>query len=81
MKESEYKTIITLAIGAVGGFLLGNYLKNKIDLNMPLSKQLTVLSEISEQLEKADVDDVKDIKERINKILDSIDLNYENTKR
>jgi len=72
--SNEQKLITSLAIGTIGGFFIGNYIRNKIKLQTPLSKQLTILSDVIKQLEDINTNDISSIKEKINNIIDSINL-------
>jgi hypothetical protein len=80
LEKENYKIIAAVAIGAIGGLLLGNYIWGKDNSGKPLSKHLATLSEVLEQIEGIDTKEAKDLKERIHNILTTIESNYGITK-
>lgn len=76
MEKENYKIIAGIAIGAIGGLLLGKYLWGQDDSETPISKHLKTLSEVLEQIEGLDTEDAKDLKERIHIVLNSIESTY-----
>jgi len=78
--NDKYKLIIAGAIGAIGGWLLSEYLRSKDENHKPLSKHLATLSEVLEQLEGIDTKEVKDLKDRIHNIITTIESSYGITK-
>ena len=80
LEKENYKIIAGIAIGAIGGLLLGKYVFGKDNSEKPLSKHLSTLSEVLEQIEGLDTEDAKDIRERIQNILNSIESTYGITK-
>jgi ElaB/YqjD/DUF883 family membrane-anchored ribosome-binding protein len=80
LEKENYKIIAAVAIGAIGGLLLGNYIWGKGNSGKPLSKHLATLSEVLEQIEGIDTKEAKDLKERIHNILTTIESNYGITK-
>ena len=74
------KLLAAGAIGAIGGLLLGEYLRGKDESPRPLSKHLATLSEVLEQIEGIDTKEAKDLKERIHNILTVIESSYGITK-
>ena len=78
--NDKYKLIAALAIGATGGLFLGNYICKKHDINLSLSKHLSLLSKVVEQIEDIEVDDITDVKERVQNILNTIESTYGNAK-
>ena len=81
LEKENYKIIAAVAIGAIGGLLLGNYIWDKENSGKPLSKHLTTLSEVLEQIEGIDTKEAEDLKKRIHNILTTIESNYGITKR
>lgn len=80
VEKDNYKLLAAGAIGAIGGLLLGEYLRGKEENHKPLSKHLATLSEVLEQIEGIDTKEAEDLKERIHKILTVIESNYGITK-
>lgn len=80
IEKENYKIIAGVAIGAIGGLLLGNYIWGKDNSESPMSKHLSTLSEVLEQIEGLDTEDAKDLKERIQNILTTIESTYGVTK-
>ena len=80
-EKENYKIIAAVAIGAIGGLLLGNYIWGKDGSEKPLSKHLAALSEILEQIEGIDTKEAEDLKKRIQNILTTIESNYGITKK
>ncbi len=78
--NDNYKILAAAVVGAIGGLLLGEYLRGKDENHRPLSKHLASLSEILEQLEGIDTKEVKDLKDRIHNIIKTIEENYGITK-
>jgi hypothetical protein len=79
-ENDNYKIIAAAALGAVGGWLLGEYFRSKDNDKRPLSKHLATLSEVLEQIEGIDTKEAKDLKERIHKIIKTLETNYGITK-
>ena len=80
LEKENYKIVAGIAIGAIGGLLLGKYVWGQDNSETPLSKHLKTLSEVLEQIEGLDTEDAKDIKERIHNVLNSIESTYGITK-
>lgn len=80
LENNKYKLIAALAIGATGGLFLGNYFCKKHDVDLSLSKHLSLLSKVVEQMEDVEVDDIADVKERVQNVLNSIESTYGNVK-
>lgn len=80
VEKDNYKLLAAGAIGAIGGLLLGEYLRGKEENHRPLSKHLATLSEVLEQIEGIDTKEAEDLKERIHNILTVIESNYGITK-
>ncbi len=74
VSKDNFRLAAAVAIGAIGGLLLGNYVWGKDGTHNPLSKHLATLSEILEQIEG-------DLKERIHNILNTIETSYGITKK
>ena len=80
-EKENYRLIAAVAIGAIAGLLLGNYVWGKDNSDIPLSKHLATLSEVLEQIEGIDTKEAKDLKERIHNIIIAIESNYGITKK
>ena len=80
-EKENYRLIAAVAIGAIAGLLLGNYVWGKDNSDIPLSKHLATLSEVLEQIEGIDTKEAKDLKERIHNIITAIESNYGITKK
>ena len=79
-ENDNYKIIAAAALGAIGGWLLGEYFRNKDNDKRPLSKHLATLSEVLEQIEGMDTKEVKDLKDRIHNIIKTLENKYGITK-
>jgi hypothetical protein len=80
LKEENYKIIAALAIGAIGGLILGNYIRDTQITGKPLSKHVAALSKVLKQIEGINTEDAENLKERIQNILKTIESTYGNTK-
>ncbi|NQT77960.1 MAG: hypothetical protein HQ565_09620 [Bacteroidetes bacterium] len=80
LEKENYKIIAAVAIGAIGGLLLGKYVWGKDGSDRPLSKHLATLSKVLEQIEGIETKEAEDLKERIHNILTTIESNYGITK-
>ena len=80
LEKENYKIIAAVAIGAIGGLLLGKYVWGQDDSDRPLSKHLATLSEVLEQIEGIETKEAEYLKERIHNILTTIESNYGITK-
>lgn len=78
--DDNYKLMAALAIGAVGGLFLGNYICKKHDIDLSVSKHLKLLSNVAEQVEDIDTENITNVKDKIQSILNSIETTYGNTK-
>ena len=74
--KDNYRLAAGIAIGAIGGLLLGNYLWGKDGIHSSLSKHLSTLSKVLEQIEDLDTEDVEDLKTRIHNILETLESSY-----
>jgi hypothetical protein len=79
--KENFRLLAAVAIGAIGGLLLGNYIWGKDGAHRPISKHLSTLSEILEQIEGIDTEEAEDLKERIHHILNTIESSYGITKK
>jgi len=79
--KDNFRIIAAVAIGAIGGLLLGNYLWGKEGSEKLLSKHLATLSDVLEQIEGIDTKEAEDLKERIHNIIKTIESNYGITKK
>jgi hypothetical protein len=80
-EKDNYKLIAGIAMGAIVGLLLGNYLWGKDGIHSPLSKHLGTLSKVLEEIEGIDTEEADDLKERIHNILKTIESSYGITKK
>lgn len=72
------KTIVVsaLALGALGGLLLGSYLWRNNNSELSLSSHLGTLSKVVEEIEKFDLDEADLLKERIEHLIKTIKESY-----
>ncbi|MCK5691365.1 MAG: hypothetical protein KAI08_00910 [Bacteroidales bacterium] len=72
------KTIVVsaLALGALGGLLLGSYLWRNINSEHSLSSHLGTLSKVVEEVENFDLDEADLLKERIENLIKTIKESY-----
>ena len=72
------KTIVAsaLALGAVGGLLLGSYLWRNSNSEHSLSGHLGTLSKVVEEIENFDLDEADMLKERIENLIKTIKESY-----
>ena len=69
--------VSALALGAMGGLLLGSYLwRNENNNEHSLSKHLGTISKIAEEIEKFDLEKVDLLKERIEDLIKTIKESY-----
>ncbi len=76
MEKENYKLIAALAVGAMGGMVLGHYLWGGDGKRKALSEHLSTLSKLVEQIEKVDPEESDQLKERIENILKTIESTY-----
>lgn len=76
IEKDNYKYIAALAMGAIAGLVLGNYIWGKENSKVTLSKHVKTLGTVLEEIEGVNTDDAKDLKSRINNILTSIESSY-----
>lgn len=78
MESENYKILVALAFGAMGGLLLGNYIwgSSPQGKNRSLSNHLATLSKVVEQIENINTDESEKLKERIENILTTIESSY-----
>lgn len=69
-----------LAIGAVGGLILGSYLWGTKGSDKTLSKHLATLSQVLEEIEGINTEEAENLKERIQNVLQAIETYYGNNK-
>jgi len=70
------KLIGAVAVGAIGGLLLGSYLWGSKADHSALSNHLSTLSQILKEIEGIDTAEAEDLKKRIINILNTIESNY-----
>ena len=73
------KTIVAsaLALGALGGLLLGSYLwRNNNSEQKSLSSHLGTISKVVEEIERFDLDEADLLKERIEHLIKTIKESY-----
>jgi hypothetical protein len=80
MEKDNFKLIVAVALGAIGGLLLARYVWGVANKEGVLSKHLDTLSSILKQIEGMNTDEAIDLKERIHTILQTIDSNYVSNK-
>ena len=73
---SDFKIISAIALGAIGGLLLGNLIWGGQGRSTPLSKHVSTLSKILKQIEGMNTEEAEDLKNRIQHILKTIESNY-----
>ena len=76
MDSENYKIIAALALGTVGGLMLGNYLWGSPGKQRSLSNNLATLTKVIEQIENTHSDDSGELRERIKNILTTIESSY-----
>lgn len=77
---NDFKIISAIALGAIGGLLLGNLIWGRQGIKTPLSKHVSTLSKILKQIEGMNTEEAEDLKNRIHSILKTIESNYGDTK-
>jgi len=72
------RTIIlsALALGALGGLLLGSYLWRNESNEHKLSAHLGTLSRVMEEIEAFDLEETDQLKERIEQLIKTIKASY-----
>jgi hypothetical protein len=72
------KTIVAsaLALGALGGLLLGSYLWRNNNSEQSLSSHLGTISKVVEEIENFDLDEADLLKERIEHLIKTIKESY-----
>ena len=65
--------MVSAALGAVSGLLLGMYLFGEEERKGKLSKHLSSLSDLVKELEELKSDEAKELKDQIKNILGSIE--------
>ncbi len=80
IEKDNYKIIAAVAIGALGGLILGNYIWGTPDNDKTISKHLATLSKVLEEIEGINTEESENLKERIQNILETIESNYGNNK-
>ena len=79
--NDKIKLIGAVAVGAIGGLLLGSYIWGEKTNNAVLSNHLSTLSNILKEIEDINTDESEDLKERINNILNAIESGYVKTEK
>ena len=74
--NSNIMLIGAVALGAIGGLLLGSYLWGPKSENNALSNHLATLGKVLKEIEGIDSEEANDLKERIHNILNTIETNY-----
>jgi len=70
------KLIGAVALGAIGGLLLGSYIWGNKENNQTLSNHLSTLGRLLKEIEGIKSDEANELRERINNILNAIESNY-----
>ena len=73
MKQENVRLLVSAALGAVSGLLLGMYLFGEEEKKGKLSKHLSSLSELVKELEELKSDEANELKDKIKSILSSIE--------
>jgi hypothetical protein len=68
--------VSALALGAMGGLLLGSYLWRNENNEHSLSKHMGTISKVVEEIEKFDLEEVDLLKERIEDLIKTIKASY-----
>ena len=68
--------VSALALGAMGGLLLGSYLWRNENNEHSLSKHMGTISKVVEEIEKFDLEEVDLLKERIEDLIKTIKESY-----
>lgn len=76
--NSNFKFILAIAIGAIGGLIIGNYLWGDPKKDRNFSKHFETLTQILKQIEGFKGDEAENLKGRITSILETIESKYGN---
>jgi uncharacterized membrane protein YgaE (UPF0421/DUF939 family) len=76
VENESYLILAGVAVGAIGGLLLGNYIWGSKEGKRSLSKHVATLGNILEQVENLNSEESENLKERIENILKTIESNY-----
>ena len=68
--------VSALALGAMGGLLLGSYLWRSENNEQSLSRHLGTISKVIEEIEKFDLEEADLLKERIEHLIKTIKASY-----
>ena len=68
--------VSALALGAMGGLLLGSYLWRNENNEHSLSKHMGTISKVVEEIEKFDLEEVDLLKDRIEDLIKTIKASY-----
>ena len=79
--QINMKLIGAVALGAIGGILLGRYLWSEDSGKQTLSTHLSTLSDVLKQIEGIETEEADTLKMRINNILDTIETRYVKTEK
>lgn len=80
LKNVDFKLIAAIAMGAIAGIFLSQFVLNTQHGGKPLSKHVATLSKVLKQIERMDTEEAEDLKKRIQNILKIIETSYGNTK-
>lgn len=78
--NSNFSLIAAVAVGAIAGLILGNYLWGNQERSRTVSQHLSTLTKVLEQIEGINTKEAEDLKGRINNIVTTIESNYGSTK-
>ena len=70
------KLIGAVALGAIGGLLLGSYIWGSKSDSNTISNHLSTLSKILKEIEGIDTEEAEDLMTRVDNILNTIESNY-----
>jgi hypothetical protein len=72
MKQENVRILVSAALGATAGLLLGMYLFSEDEKKGRLSRHLESLGALVKELEALNTDEAKDLKDKVKKILISV---------
>jgi hypothetical protein len=72
MKQENIRLLVTAALGAVSGLLLGMYLFGEEEKKGKLSGHLSNLSDLVKELEELKSDEANELKDKVKSILNSV---------
>ena len=73
MNKENVRLLLTAALGAISGLMLGMLIWGGEEKKGKLSKHLSSLSDIVRELEELDSKEAKDLKDKVKNILGSVE--------